>query len=171
METGYRKEVHLYDHNTGVFIRTYPSQGSLEKDNGLYRGAVGDYLNGRGNFRVLVSRQKYDIHPDFSNGNSAETFSEPQIISPLKLNTLSEDDLRKKHDMFYMISSFIKGIPDGRYVEEPVMLRQLGLMGKPRYREALSRAELKDNRGKVDGVIYYGSISSIKKLKNEGVLQ
>ena len=170
METGYKKEIHLYDLNTGEFIRTYPSQRTLERENGIYRGAISEYLKGRGKLRVLVSRQKFDIHPDFANGKIVKPFSEP-TINPSKSNTLSEDDLRKKHDMFYMICSFIKGIPDGRYVEEPVMLRQLGLLGKPRYREALSRAELKDNRGKVDGVIYYGSTVSIKKLKNEGVLQ
>ena len=64
---------------------------------------------------------------------------------------LSEDDLRKKHDMFFMIQHFIAAIPTGKYIDEPTMLRQLSLVGKPRYREALSRPELKDNRGRVDG--------------------
>lgn len=87
------------------------------------------------------------------------------------LSTLSEADLRKKHDKYFIVMSFLKDIPDGRFIDESTMLRQLSLYGKPGYREAISRPELKDFRGKVDGVIYYGSANSIKKLKQEGVLQ
>jgi hypothetical protein len=174
MTQGCSNEIHLYDSETGQFIQTYPSQKELERSRGLYRGAITDNLrrkNGLHN-KILVSRIKYDVHPKFSGEpprNTQVVISES--IQPTKANTLSEDELRKKHDMFFMIHSFVSNIPEGRFVEEPVMLRQLGLLGKPRYREALSRAELKDYRGKVDGVIYYGSAISIRKLKQEGVLQ
>jgi len=172
-------EIHLYDSNTGQFIQTYRSQRELERSRGLYRGAITDNLRGRNTIKILVSRIKYEVHPKFSNG-AQPVITEPihpakavinESIQPTRANTLSEDELRKKHDMFFMIHSFVSNIPEGRFVEEPVMLRQLGLLGKPRYREALSRAELKDFRGKVDGVIYYGSAISIRKLKQEGVLQ
>jgi hypothetical protein len=93
--------------------------------------------------------------------------------SPLetKGNIITENELREKHDMFFRIQAFVKKIPDGRFIDESSLLRELSLIGKPRYRDALSRPELKDFKGRVDGVYYYGSHNSIKKLKSEGVLQ
>ena len=157
----------MYDNQTGEYIKSYNSQGEIEAEYHLYRGAVGDILKGQGKGKILISRTKYDKYP-IENVPAVET-KESNQIKPV--NMLSEDDLRKKHDMFFMIQHFIAAIPTGKYIDEPTMLRQLSLVGKPRYREALSRPELKDNRGRVDGVIYYGSVVSIKKLKQEGVLQ
>ena len=83
---------------------------------------------------------------------------------------ISETDLRRKHDMFYIILAFVKKIQIGKFIEESQMLKEVGLYGKPRYRDAISRVELKDYKGKVDGTTYYGHSESIQKLKNEGVL-
>lgn len=169
------KEVHLYDSNTGEYVKTYPSQSLLERENGLRMGTLNEFFSGKiKKIRVVVSREKLDIHPDFINGKPHPVLVQhPNEKQPVQVITtsLSEDELRKKHDMVFMIHSFVRNIPEGRFVEEPVMLRQLGLLGKPRYKDALSRAELKDYKGKVDGVVYYGSSSSIRKLKQEGVLQ
>lgn len=162
-------EIHLYDSSTGAFVQTYPSQTRLEADLGLYRGKSSEILLGQIPQSILISREKADIFPGFNK--EAQPIITPKVTKPISITMLSESDLRKKHDMFFMIISFIKSIPDGSYVEEPVMLRQLGLIGKPRYREALSRAELKDYKGRVDGVTYYGSSSSIRKLKSEGIIQ
>lgn len=160
------KEIHLYDSRTKEYKRSFVSQSEAEHELGLYRGEVRDILNNRNNRKnLLLSNKKADIFPGASDSNSKkELTSKPG-------NMLSEDELRKKHDMFFMILTFVKDMPGGMYIDEPSMLRQLSLYGKPRYREALSRPELKDHKGKVDGVIYYGSVNSIKKLKSEGVLQ
>lgn len=167
---GKPQTVHYYDPTTGKYVKSYDSFADLEREHGLYRGAVSEILKGKCNKRKgLVSLEKYDINPLFVQ-------TEPVTIEPTppKINNeglLSEAELRKKHDMFYMIFSFVKGLPDGKFVEETSMLRQLTLYGKPRYKDALSRAELKDFKGKVDGVTYYGASTSIGKLKREGVLQ
>lgn len=164
-------EVHLYHSDTGVYIKTYSSNTQFERENGLYRGAIREYLNGRRKtFPLLISTARYDIHPDIA-GLPATDIESPPSPSMAIANTLSEDELRRKHDMFFMIYTFVKNIPDSRFVEESGMLRQLGLLGKPRYREALSRPELKEYKGRVDGVTYYGTQASVRKLKQEGVLQ
>ncbi|GEM_PF-5501187 len=160
-------EIYLYDPQTKKLLKEFTSQRLAERELGLYRGAISDYLRkGINRSKYLFCRTKADYYPE-SNA-SVEVIENQEITL---INTLSEDELRQKHDMFFIILSFVKNIPEGRYVDEATMLRQLSLIGKPRYREALARIELKDHRGKVDGVIYYGSMNSIKKLKQEGVLQ
>ena len=167
-------EIYLYDRQTGKYIKPIPSMRSLEREYGLYRGAVQDILNGHGGIgkKFLVSREKHDFHPlFFSKKDDAPTvISTDEPLSPGEV-LLSENELRHKHDMFFKVISFVKGIPDGKYIEETAMLRQLGMIGKPRYKDAITRPELKDYKGKVDGVTYYGTQSSIVKLKQEGVLQ
>lgn len=167
---GKPKTIHYYDPITGKYVKSYDSFADLEREHGLYRGAVSEILKGKCKKREgQVSLEKHDVHPLFSK-------AEPviELPTPPKINNeglLSEAELRKKHDMFYQVFSFVKGLPEGKFVEETSMLRQLTLYGKPRYKDALSRAELKDFKGKVDGVTYYGASTSIGKLKREGVLQ
>jgi hypothetical protein len=172
---GKPREIHLYDSVTGEYVTTYESQRALERENGMYRGAISDMLTGKTKLKLLISTERYDIHPSFEAVACQKPPQEiPQETKPVKvqdIGLMSEAELRKKHDMFYMIFSFVKGIPEGKFVEETNMLRQLTLLGKPRYRDALSRAELKQFKGKVDGVTYYGASVSIQKLKSEGVLQ
>lgn len=167
---GKPQTVHYYDPVTGKYVKSYDSFADLEREHGLYRGAVSEILKGKCKKREgQVSLEKHDVHPLFSK---AEPVTE--LPTPPKINNeglLSEAELRKKHDMFYQILSFVKGLPEGKYVEETSMLRQLTLFGKPRYREALTREDLKQFKGKVDGTVYYGNPNSIQKLKREGVLQ
>ena len=176
---GYSKtSLHLYNSVTREYEKTYQSQSEIEREFGLYRGAVSDIIRGHCNSRkLLLSPVKYDKFPESDKELQQlpkldELKSYPNQIPQITAqNTLSESELRKKHDMYFIIYSFVSTIPEGRYIDEASMLRQLGLIGKPRYREALGRPELKDFRGKVDGVVYYGCANSIKKLKMEGVLQ
>ena len=164
--------IHLYDPQTGAYQKTFNSLSDLEREMNMYRGACKDALNRKApGGKLLVSYAKYDYHPNFTE--SAEVVEPIKVGIPNvpKINLLTEDELRKKHDMFYMVYSYVKSIPDGKYIEEGSLLRDIGLVGKPRYRDALNRPEVKDYRGKVDGVVYYGSLNSIKKLKQEGVLQ
>jgi len=168
------KEVYLYDPQTKKLIREFESQRDAEKEFGLYRGAVSDCIRrGMNRNKYLFSNIKSDFYPDRPKRifNIKEILSkEPSLVGE-PINALSEEDLRKKHDKYFIVLSFLKEVPDGKYIDESSMLRQLSLYGKPGYREAISRPELKDFKGKVDGVVYYGSMNSIKKLKQEGVLQ
>lgn len=167
-------EIHKYDIQSGKHSGVFPSFGIFEKEHGLYRGSVRDILKYNGGKRnnILISIERHDIHPLY-NGVPLNKLIEPIKVKDErpKENLLSEDELRIKHDMYYMIQIYLNGMPDGKFVEESAMLRQLSLLGKPRYREALSRHELKEYKGRVDGVTYYGSPASIKKLKSEGILQ
>lgn len=162
--------IHLYDKETGKYVRPFKSYGELEQELGLYRGYVYEFLKGKNKrAKVLISTQKYDTYPGVTS--VPEVRKEEPKQAPQSDLLLSETDLRQKHDMFYKVLSFVKEIPGGMFVEESKMLRQLGILGKPRYRDIISREELKEFRGKVDGTIYYGSPASIKKLKSEAVLQ
>lgn len=168
---GKPQTIHYYDPTTGKYVKSYDSFADLEREQGLYRGAVSEILKGKCKKRErLVSLEKHDVHPLYFHKTEPVTVepTPPKIINE---GLLSEAELRKKHDMFYQILSFVKGLPEGKYVEETSMLRQLTLFGKPRYREALSREDLKQFKGKVDGTVYYGNPNSIQKLKREGVLQ
>ena len=156
-------QIHFYNKEDGTFLKSFPSQTSAEKEFNLYRGAIADMLRRKGTGKMLVSKEKHDIHPLFATSESQKR------KGPDKL--LSEIELRQKHDMFFMVHSFVKDIPEGKFIEESIMLKQLEILGKARYRDAISRPELKDYKGRVDGTTYYGSPDSIKKLKSEGVLQ
>ena len=163
--------IYLYDTKTGKNIGgPYTSQRDAERQHGFYRGYISDIQRGKvkGEPKVLVSEEKYDTYPGFTPGSTQPKEEQKPATG---VTHISEADLRKKHDMYFMVLSFIQGIPEGEFVEESVMLRHLGIVGKPRYRDAITRPELKDFKGKVDGVTYYGSQTSIKKLKSEGVLQ
>ena len=164
--------IYMYDPKTGKYKDKAESYRELEEKYGLYKGAVSDGLRRPVNAirarRLLVSKQKYDVHPAYLDNGNVEP---EQIKTLIPQGTLTEEQLRKKHDMFFIVFEYVKNIPEGKFVEESQMLREVGLLGKPRYRDAISRHELKEFKGKVDGTIYYGNQESIKKLKLEGVLQ
>lgn len=179
------KSIYVYDIRTGELKQTFCSGRDMEKQFELYRGAsLKIQKTHQGKFEDwIISKEKYDLFP-------LNTLSEkilpyvrlkkplpPAFVSPpmekeqVPGNVLSEDQLRQKHDMFFIVRSYIDKLPVGQFIEEAQMLRELGLYGKPRYRDAITRTELRDNKGKVDGTTYYGHIDSIRKLKQEGVLQ
>lgn len=160
-----KNEVHYYDSETRKYIRTFRHKQHAELELGLYRGAVSDYMRTGIRAKKLFSFVKADVFPvEDKNQHHADAVVE----SPASL--LSEEQIREKHDMFFRILHYVKSIPEGQFTDETSMLRQLELIGKPRYKEAISRPELKEYKGKVDGVVYYGHANSIKKLKSEGIL-
>lgn len=154
----------LYCYNIdGSYNSEYKSMREAERSLGLYRGAVVDLMKrkspgGKYVFSFVKLDKSLMVLP-----------SQEETEQPGQL--LTETDLRQRHDLFFMILSYLQKICEGKFIEEGAMLRTLGLVGKPRHRDALSRPELKDYKGRVDGVTYYGSVESIKKLKREGVLQ
>jgi hypothetical protein len=175
-------KTYLYELGTGKFLEEKESYGAVERMLEIPKGTVYDVLR-RGNGRiasrnVVVSKTKYDVFPieNFPNlqkYNKVFKVDKSTILQEVKTPeiTMSEEQLRQKHDMFFMVFTYVKAIPPTKFVEEGQLLRELGLVGKPRYRDAITRPELREYKGKVDGTVYYGSIESIKKLKSEGVLQ
>lgn len=161
-----KEEIHIYDPASLVYLRSYPSKMAGEMGERLYRGAMTDAMKHGGKIgNTLVSLIKADIFP------GTPPMREVKRKEINGIGVFTEGQLREKHDMFFMVYSYVSKIPKGSYIEEIHMLKELGLLGKPRYRDAISRHELKENKGRVDGVNYYGHIESIKKLKSEGVLQ
>ena len=116
------------------------------------------------NHRYLLLKKRGLTEPVLYQG----TISASDVVKTS--GVLSEAQLRERHDMFFIIMTYLQKIQKGMFIEESQMLKDLGLYGKARYREALSRLE-KEYRGKVDGTIYYSNPESISKLKSEGVLQ
>lgn len=176
-------KTYVYELGTGKFLAEKKSYGEVERELGLSHGFVYDALrraNGKiASRNVVVSTTKYDVFP-IENFPNMQKFNKvfkvdnpivEEVKSQVVAITLTEEQLRQKHDMFFMVFTYVKAIPPTKFVEEGQLLRELGLLGKPRYRDAISRQELKEYKGKVDGTVYYGSIESIKKLKSEGVLQ
>jgi hypothetical protein len=172
--------VYLYDLTTGAYVDERPSYAEAERKYGLHKNAVYDALRrGKGilaKANLVASRTKYDVFPidtlpNLQRINRIIEVKEPVADVKTPSTLLTEEQVRQRHDMFFMIISFVNRIPNGNFVEEGQLLRELGLLGKPRYREALSRPELREHKGKVDGTTYYGSTESIRKLKQEGVLQ
>jgi hypothetical protein len=141
---------------------------------GLSYSKISEHLNVLGmgmsensiNKRYLLLKKQGEMAPTTADA-LVSTLTEGDLTST---GVVSEAVLRQKHDMFFIIQNRLKQIPKGFYMEESQLLKDLGLYGKPRYKDALARVE-KDYRGKVDGSIYYGHPESIRKLKNEGVLQ
>ena len=169
------KEIHFYDPKTGAYLNSYPTYREAERTLNLYRNAVSDLLRRRrkgGKF--LCSRIKTDVYPGFvpsMDHHDALPINEgSEFVKPMS-GMLTEEQLRKKHDMLFMVLSSVKSLTKKEFIEETQMLRDLGLLGKPRYRDILTRSELKDYHGKADGVVYYGHPDSIRRLKQEGVLQ
>lgn len=95
----------------------------------------------------------------------------PTTTTHIPTGAVSESQLREKHDKFFIIMNFLRAIPEGNFIDEGQLLKEVKLLGKPGYRDALAREEIKPYKGKVDGTTYYGAIKSINKLKTEGVLQ
>jgi hypothetical protein len=164
------KEIHQYDSETGAYIKSFPSQNVAEKELHMYRGAIADILKRKITRpgMKLFSKVKYDVYPEFTPSNFVTSTPAAKIPAG---TTITEQQLREKHDMFFQIMTYVQRIPCGRFIEEGQMLRELAIAGKPHYKDCLGRPELKNFRGKVDGTVYYGPEDSIKKLKGEGVLQ
>ena len=174
-----KNNLYVYDETTKKLVNEFPSFSAAEREFCLRNNWFVDYFRGKAQNRLpyLYSRIKADEYPESILVSKREISKEmpkkeeevKKILPPSV--TLSEDQLRKKHDMYYMIFTYLRQLKEKQYIEETQMLRDLGLISKPRLRDALNRPELKEYRGKADGVIYYGQPGSIKHLKSEGILQ
>ena len=167
------KEVHKYDPKSGDYMDTYASGAIAESKHGLmpYSSSIGHAIRkGRKAAGFFWSFEKRD--------NYFKPEREPlemKAENPTKENQhdfLDEDEIRRKHDLFSILQNEIKQIPRGKFIEEERLLRRLGIYGKPGSKKACEKIkhEMPENRGKADGIIYYGHSESVSKLKSEGVL-
>lgn len=111
--------------------------------------------------------RKYIEHGTIVKGSPKETQANKQESKSCL--SLSEEDLRRKHDTVFKVSEMADEIPRGQFLPEPDFVASLRLKGS--YRAILERQQFERYRGKADGgLIYWGHPDSIQKLKNDRVL-
>jgi len=84
---------------------------------------------------------------------------------------ISEAQLRAKHDNKYKVNAAVRKLKPGNFIPESEFLRLADIKPGAGYRTAIDAEEFQKYKGKAGGVIYWSSMDSILKLKNEGVLQ
>ena len=86
-----------------------------------------------------------------------------------KMLGLSENELRMKHDLFFIVKENAEKLEKGVYLPEPEFIRFSNLKGAG-YRAALDHPSFNEYKGKAGGVTYWSNKESIYKMKKEGVL-
>lgn len=147
------KSVQSFD-DEGNLVKTYQSVKDAETEMGLACGSISKVLNSKIRARGYFWRAK----------NGHEPVKEVSEIY------VTEQQLHERHDMLYRIMLELEKIPEGAYIEESVLLKKLGILGKPGYRSAVEHPDLKKYKGKVDHVVYYGHPESIERNKTKGLL-
>lgn len=88
---------------------------------------------------------------------------------PQKTTGLTEEQLRKKHDVFFIVADAAKKLKPGKYLTESEFVQLSGIRF-PGYRDALNHPDNAKYRGKAGATTYWSHPESIKKLKSEGIL-
>jgi len=89
---------------------------------------------------------------------------------PSKSIGLSEEQLRAKHDIRFIVASKLKELKPGTYLTRSEFIQFCGIRPGQGYSDVLEHPNYDSYHGKVSGVIYFSHPDSIKKLKSEGVL-
>ena len=96
----------------------------------------------------------------------------PGPIKPVKnrsTDTITIDELRKRHDVDYKVSEALKSLNVNEFIEKDELIKRIGLRhGYPRLSATID--SYKEFQGKADSKVYYGHPDSIAELKEEGVL-
>lgn len=165
-----KKKVYGYDKNLAL-IHEFETATEAEAALGLYTGAV---YESAVRFKRPFKGIQWSYKPiETLTVRDAEIKNEPnpkQHTSVKNPIYMTESELKTKHDQYTILMNAIRQIPDGMFIEESKLLKNAGLWGKPGYRSTTDRPEFRDYKGKADGVVYFGSEKSVKKLKMEGVL-
>jgi len=83
---------------------------------------------------------------------------------------ITEDQLRKKHDISYIVQVNLKKLPEGSFYTEAEFIQKCSLRGQSGYRPILDHPDISAYKGRASGTIYYGHPKGIEKMKSEGVL-
>ena len=96
---------------------------------------------------------------------------EPKVETKTMKMGLSETELRLKHDIKYQATKAAKSLKEGVYLSMSEFVQIAKIKQGARYRDIVDHTDYEDFRGKAGGVVYWSHPNSIKKLKDEGVLQ
>lgn len=121
----------------------------------------------RGIARKVIGGGKTQLPTDFVPTFDA-AFDVPETQPTI--NCLTEDELRRKYDVFYIVKQAADKLRFGVYVPEAEFARQAGLRGQQGSRMALDNPELNKYHGKAGGTVYWSHPDSISKMKKEAIL-
>jgi hypothetical protein len=83
---------------------------------------------------------------------------------------ISEETLRAKYDIAFIVKKNVKELQEGVYLTEPEFIKLCNLRGIPGYRAIIDDLDFSAYKGKAGGNIYWSHPKSIQKMKSEGVL-
>ena len=89
---------------------------------------------------------------------------------PAKAVGLSEEQLRAKHDIRFIIATKLKELKQGSFLSRSEFIQFCGIRPGQGYSDVLEHPNYDPYHGKAGGVIYFSHPDSIRKLKSEGVL-
>jgi hypothetical protein len=84
---------------------------------------------------------------------------------------LSEHQLREKIDPLFKLEQAVKEIPAGKFIPEAEFRSNVAKLNATQFRAKADLPQFNIYKGRNSGVIYWGKPASIKKLKDEGILQ
>lgn len=131
-----------------------------------------------------IARRIMKEHPGFYNNIESGRQSVARIQKKVKqesaivpapassgaVGRLTEADLRRKHDIGYIVRLKAAEIEKGVFYPEADFIRLSGIKVSSGYRTALDHPDLTKYKGRAGGVTYWGHPESIRKMKDETIL-
>lgn len=106
----------------------------------------------------------------FRDSSQQESNQEQKLIVK-KVMGLSENQLREKHDVRYQVDCATKQLKEGFYLTDGEFVAMAKIKAGQGYRAVIDHPEFEKFRGRAGSVNYWSHPTSIKKLKEEGVMQ
>lgn len=91
-------------------------------------------------------------------------------VQPTKKLGISIHEIIKTHDVDELIKQGIKKFEKGTLLTESEFVDLSGLRGK-NYRTTLDSPDMKQHKGRIDGVTYYGVPTDIEDLKTRYIMR
>lgn len=158
------KQIHAYDPETLIYVRSYDSVRSAEQDNGIGpKNIAHGFRRGRktpigGFFWSYTKSSKY-------NSKAMEKTNSKQKKSV----GISIDEFRQKHDLDFILTQVLENLDPDLVYEKADVIKLTGLrVGYPGLSNALEAAS--EYMGRAGGVNYWGARETIKKLKDETIM-
>ena len=103
-------------------------------------------------------------------GLSLSPKKKASVIKAGQSFSVSEEDIRKKHDPYYQIERAAEGISEGIFYTEADFRSSVVKINTSVFRRPADNEMFAKYKGRAGSVVYWGHPERIKKLKEEGVL-
>jgi hypothetical protein len=94
----------------------------------------------------------------------------PPLVN-LGIKGISESELRSKHDNYTILRNHLSYLKPGLFTPEMDFIQICKFKTGTGFRSVLSDAEFEDYHGTAGGIVYWGTIKDILRLKSEGILR